>query len=147
MDALLLKKELETTVRFQPHRKPKYNEVYGKLHLLAEKAQEDYVKKMNCSGKALSIICYKCYKKGHRKYECTNDWYCTIYKVTAHSACTCKRNKTKYDTINNSEKMNTESFVNAFIGISWLNEPSNMIFKIEDKIHYKNTLILDSGVS
>eukprot|EP00924_Labyrinthula_sp_SR-Ha-C_P000148 snap_masked-scaffold_39-processed-gene-2.63-mRNA-1 protein AED:0.47 eAED:0.47 QI:0/-1/0/1/-1/1/1/0/1363 len=146
MDILLLKKELELSARFEPNKKPSYHEVFGKMHQLAMKAQDEYKRRINSNGRSLSIICFKCNKPGHRKINCQNAWYCTICKTEGHSSYTCKRQNTTENT--KYQKQNEkEDFANAFMGIAWWKEDTDKILKLESSIYHSNTLVLDSGAS
>eukprot|EP00924_Labyrinthula_sp_SR-Ha-C_P001914 snap_masked-scaffold_30-processed-gene-2.39-mRNA-1 protein AED:1.00 eAED:1.00 QI:0/0/0/0/1/1/2/0/256 len=117
MDILLLKKDVELSAKFEPNKKPSYNEVFGKLHQIAAKAQDEHKRRINTNGRYLSIISFKCNKPGHRKINCPNEWCCTICKAQGHSSYTCKRQNTT-DNMKYERHKEKKDFANTFMGIA-----------------------------
>eukprot|EP00924_Labyrinthula_sp_SR-Ha-C_P004839 snap_masked-scaffold_1-processed-gene-13.29-mRNA-1 protein AED:1.00 eAED:1.00 QI:0/0/0/0/1/1/2/0/173 len=55
MDILLLIKELGLSAKFEPNKKPSYNKVFGKVHQLAMKAQDEYKRRINANGSVINL--------------------------------------------------------------------------------------------
>eukprot|EP00924_Labyrinthula_sp_SR-Ha-C_P011895 snap_masked-scaffold_76-processed-gene-0.56-mRNA-1 protein AED:1.00 eAED:1.00 QI:0/-1/0/0/-1/1/1/0/416 len=138
----LLQNEIQLYSKLSPERKITYSEVYSKLLTIAERQQEEYLKKTNLYRDRAAFLCFKCNKKGHIKANCSNPWYCTICKKEGHSSYRCKFNERNKQEQNKSNE--NESFDNEFVGM-FNTEFSNYI--VQEKIARENHLILDSGAS
>eukprot|EP00924_Labyrinthula_sp_SR-Ha-C_P012158 snap_masked-scaffold_26-processed-gene-4.134-mRNA-1 protein AED:1.00 eAED:1.00 QI:0/-1/0/0/-1/1/1/0/328 len=146
MAVSLLQQEILFNDRLNPNQKTKYNEIYGKLLIIAENQQDDYIRRSNAHNRSV-LVCFRCNQPGQYKSEFTNPWYCTICKRQGHSAYKCRNNnKKKNDYKNENERNNNNnnnSFANAFMGV--LHEDFR-ILKIEEE-NLNQVLILDSGAS
>eukprot|EP00924_Labyrinthula_sp_SR-Ha-C_P006389 snap_masked-scaffold_57-processed-gene-0.25-mRNA-1 protein AED:1.00 eAED:1.00 QI:0/0/0/0/1/1/2/0/362 len=142
MAVSLLQQEILFNDRLTPENKTGYKEIYGKLLVIAEKQQEDYVERSNAQNRS-ALVCFCCNQPGHFKSECKNPWYCTICQRQGHSAYKCRFNNKMKNNYKNDNDKNNNSFANAFIGIF---HGDFRILKIEEE-NSNDVLILDSDAS
>eukprot|EP00924_Labyrinthula_sp_SR-Ha-C_P000113 snap_masked-scaffold_39-processed-gene-1.32-mRNA-1 protein AED:1.00 eAED:1.00 QI:0/-1/0/0/-1/1/1/0/181 len=140
----LIQNEIQVYSTILPDKKITYNEVYTKLFEIAEKQQEEYIKKSNVYKERSALLCYKCNQKGHFKVNCPNSWYCTICKKEGYSSYRCKYKEHNKQQNENQNRNKTDSFANAFIGM--FKADCNSYNATENTIQEEN-LILDSGAS
>eukprot|EP00924_Labyrinthula_sp_SR-Ha-C_P014874 snap_masked-scaffold_9-processed-gene-0.34-mRNA-1 protein AED:1.00 eAED:1.00 QI:0/-1/0/0/-1/1/1/0/229 len=137
----LLQKEIQVYTNVMPEKKISYGEFYTKMFEIAEKQHEEFIKKSNVHRERSALLCYKCNQKGHFKINCPNPWYCTICKKQGHSSYRCIRNDRNKKE--NDNKKQTNTFVNAFIGMF---KADFNIYNMKSQENEKS-LIIDSGAN